>query len=242
MKKYIAEFIGTLVLVVFGCGTAVLVGCDTTGGIVATSLAFGLAIVAMAYSIGNVSGCHVNPAVSLGMLLTKKMNVKDFIGYVCAQVLGAFVGALLLALFTGSFENLGGNVAQAGLVNAYGNVGSLFVALVVEIVLTFVFVLAILGVTSKVENGKIAGLVIGLSLTLIHLLGIRLTGTSVNPARSIGPAIAQAFVGNLEALKEIWIFIVGPLAGAALAALVFALVLNAKEKKEAKAEAPAEEA
>ncbi len=231
MKKYIAEFIGTLVLVLFGCGTAVLVGCDTTGGIVATSLAFGLSIVAMAYSIGNVSGCHVNPAVSLGMLLTKKMNLKDFLGYICAQILGAFVGALLLALFTGSFENLGGNVAQPVLVNAYGEVGSLFVALAVEIVLTFVFVLAILGVTSKTENGRVAGLMIGLTLTLIHLLGINLTGTSVNPARSIGPAIAQAFVGNLEALKEIWIFIVGPLAGAALAALVFSLVLKAKEEK-----------
>ncbi len=227
MKKYIAEFIGTLVLVLFGCGTAVLTG----GNIVATSLAFGLVIVAMAYSIGNVSGCHVNPAVSLGMLLTKKMEVKDFIGYVCAQILGAFVGALLLALFTGSFENLGGNVAQPVLINAYGDVGSLFVALVVEIVLTFVFVLAILGVTSKSENGRVAGLMIGLTLTLIHLLGINLTGTSVNPARSIGPAIAQAFVGNLDALKQIWIFIVGPLAGAALAALVYALVLKSKEEK-----------
>ena len=238
MKKYIAEFIGTLVLVVFGCGTAVFVGCGDTAGVVATSLAFGLAIVAMAYSIGNVSGCHVNPAVSLGMLLTKKMNVKDFIGYVCAQILGAFVGALIIALFAKSFDNLGGNVAQPILVNQYGEVGSLFVALVVEIVLTFVFVLAIFGVTSKAENGKIAGLVIGLSLTLIHLLGIRLTGTSVNPARSIGPAIAQAFSGNLDALKQIWIFIVGPLAGAALAALVFILVLKCKD---AQKETPVEE-
>ncbi len=229
IKKYFAEFIGTMVLVLFGCGTAVLVGCDTAGGVVATSLAFGLSIVAMAYSIGNISGCHVNPAVSLAMFVSKKLDLKDFIGYIVAQILGAFVGALLLGLFTGSFEALGGNVAQAGIVAAYGDVGSLFVALIAEIVLTCAFVLAILGVTSKVENAGVAGIVIGLTLTLIHLLGIRITGTSVNPARSIGPAIVQAFAGETAALAQIWIFIVGPLCGAVIAALIWAFLDKKKE-------------
>lgn len=220
MKKYIAEFIGTFVLVTFACGVAVVVGCGTAGGIVATALAFGLVIVAMAYSVGNISGCHINPAVSLAMLITKKISGKEFAFYVIAQVLGATTGAAVLGLFTKQFENLGGNVAQATLVNAYGDVGSLFIALLVEVVLTFVFVFAILGVTSKTENAAVSGVVIGLTLTLVHLLGIGLTGTSVNPARSFGPALLQAFAGNTDALAQIWIFIVGPLVGAAIAAFV----------------------
>ncbi len=228
LKKYIAEFIGTCVLVLFGCGVAVVSG----GNLVATSLAFGFSIVAMAYSIGNISGCHVNPAVSLGMLVARKMSVKDFVGYVIAQVLGAIVGATILGLFVGEFTNLGGNVASNILVNAYGDAGSLFVALLVEIVLTFVFVLAIFGVTSKTENKAVTGIVIGLTLTLIHLLGIALTGTSVNPARSIGPAIIQAIAGNTDAIAQIWIFIIGPLAGGALAAVVHNALNASKPSKE----------
>ena len=217
MKKYIAEFIGTFVLVLIACGVAVVTGAN----VVATSLAFGLVIVAMAYSVGNVSGCHINPAVSLAMFITKKISGKDFIGYVIAQTLGATVGAAVLGLFVGSFKNLGGNAAQAILVGSYGEIGSLFVALLVEIVLTFVFVFAILGVTSKIQNGTVTGIVIGLSLTLVHLIGIALTGTSVNPARSFGPALLQAFAGSTTALSQIWIFIVGPLVGAAIAAFIY---------------------
>ncbi len=230
VKKCLAECIGTMVLVIFGCGVAVATGCVGNDGIVATALAFGLVIVAMAYSIGNVSGCHINPAVSFAMLLSKKMSLKDFFCYVASQIIGALIGAAIVGLFFGSFANLGGNAAQETLVNAYGNGGSLFVALLVEIVLTFAFVLAILGVTSRTDNKAVTGIVIGLALTLVHLLGIRLTGTSVNPARSIGPALLQMIGGDFKAISQIWIFIVGPLAGAALAAVLYSFI-DAKKAK-----------
>ena len=211
IKKYIAEFIGTFVLVLFACGTAAAVGCATTDPNVAyllTALAFGLVIVAMAYSIGNVSGCHINPAVSIAMLVSGKMSVKDFVGYVVAQCAGAIAGAALLGYFLGFDCGFGAN----GLYN-----GDVLKSLAIEVVLTFVFVLAILGVTSKIENGKVAGIVIGLTLTLVHIFGIHFTGTSVNPARSLGPAI---FAGG-EALANVWVFIVAPLVGGVLAALVY---------------------
>ncbi len=220
MKKYVSEFIGTCVLVLFGCGTAVVTG----GDIVATSLAFGLSIVAMAYVIGNISGCHVNPAVSLAMLLSKKMSVKDFVWYVVAQVFGAIFGIALLKiiLFATSIgtESLGANGYEV--FSAY-NI-TMWAALLVEVILTFVFIYTILGVTSDEKNGSVAGLVIGLTLTFVHLIGINLTGTSVNPARSIAPAI---FIGG-ETLKQVWVFIVGPFVGAALAAGVFRF-LNREE-------------
>lgn len=211
IKKYIAEFIGTLVLVLFACGTAAAVGCSTTDPNVAyllTALAFGLVIVAMAYSIGNVSGCHINPAVSIAMLVSGKMSVKDFVGYVVAQCAGAIAGAALLGYFLGFDCGFGAN----GLYD-----GDVLKSLAIEVVLTFVFVLTILGVTSKVENSKVAGIVIGLTLTLVHIFGIHFTGTSVNPARSLGPAI---FAGG-EALSNVWVFIVAPLVGGVLAALVY---------------------
>jgi len=218
MKKYIAECIGTCVLVTLGCGTAMLVGCDAAagGGYILTALAFGLVIVAMAYSIGNISGCHINPAVSLAMLISKKMTSKDFVGYVIAQVIGAVIGALILMIIfkLGGVEDMTGGYGSNGLAGVGGNA---LAGLIVEIVLTFVFVLAILGVTSKPEFGSAAGLVIGLSLVLVHILGIGLTGTSVNPARSIGPAL---FAGG-AALRDLWVFIVGPLVGGALAALCY---------------------
>lgn len=228
-KKYLAEFIGTCVLVTVACGVAVVLGCDTPAGYVGTALAFGLVIVAMAYSIGNISGCHINPAVSLAMLVSKKMSAKDFVGYIIAQILGAIVGAVIIGLICGSFSSsaatfgsFGQNMVQPILVDAFGKGGSLGVALIVEIVLTFVFVLAIMGVTTKTDNKAVVGVVIGLSLTLVHLLGIGLTGTSVNPARSLGPAImALVKEGNTAAIEQIWIFIVGPLAGAALAAITY---------------------
>ncbi len=238
-KKYVAEFIGTFVLVLVACGVAVVLGCDTPAGYIGTALAFGLVIVAMAYSIGNVSGCHINPAVSLAMFINKKMTAKEFVGYVVAQVLGAIAGAAVLALFTGSFANLGGNAVQSAtgvgtvgnMLGQFGEVGGYFVGLIAEIVLTFIFVIAILGVTSKQENSPVTGLVIGGALTLVHLLGIGITGTSVNPARSIGPALLQMIGGNFTAISQIWIFIVGPLAGAALAAVVYRYLTGKKEKK-----------
>lgn len=211
IKKYIAEFIGTFVLVLFACGTAAAVGCSTTDPNVAyllTALAFGLVIVAMAYSIGNVSGCHINPAVSIAMLVSGKLSVKDFVGYVVAQCAGAIAGAALLGYFLGFDCGFGAN----GLYK-----GDIVMSLAIEVVLTFVFVLAILGVTSKVENSKVAGIVIGLTLTLVHIFGIHFTGTSVNPARSLGPAI---FAGG-DALSNVWVFIVAPLVGGVLAALVY---------------------
>ena len=223
MKKYLAEFIGTAVLVIFGCGTAMLVGCDASAGTgyLLTALAFGLAIVAEAYCIGNVSGCHVNPAVSLGFLLSKQMSFKDFIGYIIAQILGAFSGSLILmAIFT-----LGGVEDKTGAFGSNGLAGvseSPIAGLLVEIVLTFVFVLTIMGVTSKKANhGSFGGLVIGLTLTFVHILGIGLTGTSVNPARSIGPAIVAMMNGNAAPMGTLWIFIVAPLIGGALAAFCY---------------------
>lgn len=219
LKKYVAEFIGTFVLVFFACGTACAVKCsvDNLPGYLLTALAFGLVIVAMAYSIGNISGCHINPAVSIAMLISGKMTLTDFIGYVVAQVIGAIAGAGLLSVFFDRADGLGSN----GLYD-----GNIWLSLLIEIILTFVFVLAILGVTSKTSNGAVAGIVIGLTLTLIHIFGIYFTGTSVNPARSLGPAL---FAGG-DALKNVWVFIVAPLAGGALAALCYKF-LSSEDKK-----------
>ena len=211
IKKYAAEFIGTFVLVLFACGTAAALGCNTAvvdSAYLLTALAFGLVIVAMAYSIGNVSGCHINPAVSIAMLVSGKLSFKDFIGYVVSQCAGAVAGAAVLGWFLGFDCSFGAN----GLYK-----GDVWMSLFVEIVLTFVFVLAILGVTSKTENSKVAGIVIGLTLTLVHIFGIHFTGTSVNPARSLGPAI---FAGG-DALTNVWVFIVAPLVGGVLAAVVY---------------------
>ena len=223
MKKYIAEAIGTATLVVLGCGTAMLVGCDATvgGGYILTALAFGLSIVAMAYSIGNISGCHINPAVSLAVLLTGGMDRKDFTGYIIAQIVGALCGSALLAVIfrLGGVFDMTGGLGSNGLA---GVNGSAFAGLLVEIVLTFIFVICILGVTAKkAGHGSFGGLVIGLALTGVHILGIGLTGTSVNPARSIGPAIVAAISGNAAPLACVWVFIVGPLVGAALAAYCY---------------------
>ena len=209
LKAYAAEFIGTFVLVLFACGTAVVTGCKTTeinAAYFMTALAFGLVIVAMAYSIGNVSGCHINPAVSIAMLVSKRMSLGDFVGYVAAQFLGAIAGAGVLKLILGE--------AAGGLGTNALFQGSAGLSLVIEVILTFVFVLAILGVTSKKEFGSAAGIVIGLTLTLVHIFGIYFTGTSVNPARSFGPAL---FVGG-AALADVWVFLLAPLVGGVLAA------------------------
>jgi len=222
-KKYFAEFLGTMVLVFMGCGSAIFLGAGTDTGHLAVALAFGLSIVAMAYVIGGVSGCHINPAVSLSMLLTKKLSINHFVGYVIAQILGAIAGAALLRILlsVSQLSDLTGGLGT----NGFGNVG-MGGAFIVEIVLTFIFVFVILGVVSDSSKASVAGIVIGLTLTFVHIVGIPLTGTSVNPARSIGPAI---FAGG-SALTELWVFIVAPLIGAALAVIVFTW-LNAKKAK-----------
>ncbi len=227
LRKYLAEIIGTFVLVVFGCGTAIVTGCGAEGGMGAyalTALAFGLVIVAMAYSIGNISGCHINPAVSLAMFVNKKMSLTDMLLYWASQVVGACAGAFLLSAFFNPEES---GFGTNGLFQ--DEVAKSFL---IEGVLTFVFILAILGVTSKIENGNIAGLVIGLTLTLVHILGIGFTGTSVNPARSVGPAL---FKGG-EALENVWVFIVAPLVGAAFAAIIYRFLDPASVTSEKKAE------
>lgn len=224
MRKYVCEFIGTAVLVLFGCGSAAIAG--GVIGTVGIAIAFGLAIVAMAYAIGNISGCHVNPAVSLAVALSGKMTWKDFAGYVVAQVLGAICGAGILYVIMNCC-GLDPQVAGLG-TNGYGTLSStgisLVGALLTEVILTFVFVYTILGVTSDEKKSSVAGLVIGLTLTFVHILGIPLTGTSVNPARSLAPAL---FVGG-EALSQVWVFIVAPFVGAALAVVVFK-ALNKEE-------------
>ncbi|HOC33332.1 MAG TPA: MIP family channel protein [Ruminococcus flavefaciens] len=219
IKKYVAEFIGTFVLVLLGCGTAMLVGCDAVngGGYILTALAFGLVIVGMAYCIGNISGCHINPAVSLGVLISGGMTFTDFIGYVISQCIGAFAGAGMLKLIfdLGNIEDKTGGLGSNGLAGVNGSAGA---GLLVEILLTCIFVMTILGVTSKkVKHGSFGGLIIGLTLTLVHIFGIGLTGTSVNPARSLGPAI----LAGGSAVSELWVFIVGPFIGAAIAAFVY---------------------
>lgn len=229
MRKFVAELIGTCVLVVFGCGTAMLTGCEHWGGYLLTALAFGLVIVGMAYCVGNISGCHINPAVSLGVLISGGMKGAEFILYIVAQFIGALLGGGILALIfgLGGITDATGGFGSNGLAGVNGSIAA---GLVVEIILTFVFVLIILGVTSKKFNhGSFGGLIIGLSLVLIHIFGIGLTGTSVNPARSFGPALVALFNGNPEPISVLWIFIVAPLIGAALAACVHRFLEKEKD-------------
>jgi aquaporin Z len=216
MKKYVAEAIGTFVLTFIGCGAAVSLGCaeDNTAAVVGTAIAFGLAVVAMAYTIGGVSGCHINPAITLACFIDKRISAKDCCGYICGQLVGGIVAGACLAAIYCCTSGLGANGIGAGCH------GSVTTALVVEAILTALFVLVVLGSTdSKVGAGNFAGLAIGLSLILIHLVGIHFTGTSVNPARSIGPAL---FAGG-EALANVWVFIVGPFIGSVIAVILWKL-------------------
>lgn len=219
MKKYFAEFIGTMVLTLLGCGTAAFVGCGLPSGVFATAAAFGLSVIAMAYTIGSISGCHINPAITLGVVLSKRMSWKDACGYWAGQFLGGIVGAAVLFLIvsaTGAPAAMG-NPAGLG-ANGVANAGGVWGAILVEVIATFLFVLVVLGTTDEKKGaGNLAGLVIGLTLILIHLVCINLTGTSVNPARSFGPAL---FVGG-KALANVWVFIVAPLVGGAIAAPVW---------------------
>ena len=233
LKKALAECIGTFVLVFAACGVAAA----TRGSLVATALTFGLVIVAMAYSIGRVSGCHVNPAVSLGCLLTKRMNVTEFLVYVASQIVGGFAGgALVFGLFKMANVPLPGDACNY-VVGGNLKAGAIIASLLTEIVLTCIFVYVILNVTDeKAGTSKKAGIVIGLTLTLVHLIGILLTGTSVNPARSIATAFAALiYNGTTDALAQVWMFIVAPLAGAALAAVLYK-VLNTEKNAEKDAE------
>lgn len=226
MKKYFSELIGTCVLVFMGCGTAMLVGCDSVkgGGYILTAMAFGLSIVAMAYSVGNVSGGHFNAAVTLAMLIRRKISGKDAGMYWIFQLIGAFIASfLLLVIFkAGKVNDMTDSLGSNGLA---GVNGSFAAGLIVEIVVTFIFLMVIQGVTSeKYKHGSIAGLIIGLSLTFVHIFGIGLTGTSVNPSRSIAPAIVSAISGNSAPIVSLWVFILGPFIGAALAAVVYPLL------------------
>lgn len=227
MKAYIAEAIGTAVLTLVGCGTVVIAANDK----VLMALAFGLSVVAMAYCIGRISGCHINPAISLGMFIDGRMKTNDFIFYVVFQFIGGLVGAGLLFLILTQCAPDGMGVKDfikgVGLgTNGFGEDYNglpltAFGAILVEVLLTFVFVLAALGVTSTKATAAQGGIVIGLALTLVHLMGLGFTGTSVNPARSFGPAVFLAIAGESLAIKQIWVFILAPLIGAALAAVVW---------------------
>jgi len=237
LKKYLAEAFGTCCLVFFACGAAVI-----SGDYFATAAAFGLVLIAVAYAVGHISGAHINPAVSLAFFLRKELSLKDFIGYICSQFAGGIVGSLLLGIFVRDFKLLGGNEISRALANhdtweldAWSYIG----AFLIEVVLTCLFVLAILNATDKrYHSGKIAGPVIGLALTLVHLVGMGFTGTSVNPARSFAPAVLQAIAGDTTSLSQVWIWLIAPMAGAAAAAFLYTFITGkVEEKKAAKAEA-----
>jgi aquaporin Z len=224
MKKYFAELIGTMCLVLFGCGAAAISGGDVAGasglGLLGISFAFGLAVVAMAYTIGGISGCHINPAITVAMLVAGKIKSKDAVGYIIAQMIGALAGAGILYVIASGQSNfkmgewaLGSNGWGEGYLGDY----SVTAAFITEAVFTFIFLYVILNVTSKHGNSQMAGLAIGVTLVLIHLVAIPITGTSVNPARSFGPAI----FAKGKALSQLWLFFAAPVAGAIAAALVW---------------------
>lgn len=230
MKKYLAEMIGTMVLVLMGCGVAVSLNCSSNvadvanaGTVIGTAMAFGLSVIAMAYTIGGISGCHINPAITLGVYLSGRMSGKDAGMYVIFQIIGAIIGASLLWILTSNvadFSGTGANDLQDGV--------SVIGGLLAEIIFTCIFVLVVLGTTSKTNGStnNFAGLAIGLTLILVHLVCIRYTGTSVNPARSIGPALFQGGT----ALSNLWIFIVGPFVGGALASIIWKVIEPKKNK------------
>ena len=219
MKRYIAELIGTMVLVLFGCGSAAIAGQYL--GFLGIAMAFGLSIVAMAYVIGDISGCHINPAVSIGMWIDGRMEVKDLIMYIIFQCIGAIIGIALLVAIINSSAYLGGYLTTGLGQNGFGTASTVGInvvgAIIVEIILTFVFVFTVLGVTKKTENATVAGIVIGLTLAFVHIMGIPLTGTSVNPARSLAPAL---FMGG-QALQQVWVFILAPIVGAVIAGFLY---------------------
>jgi len=223
MKKYLAEMTGTMVLVLMGCGAAVFAGAGqpfASVGTLGVAFAFGLSVLAMVYTIGKISGCHINPAITLGLLLSKKISGKDAAMYMIFQVIGAIIGSAILYVLA---KDSGSTTTLTG-ANGFAE-GTMLRAFVAETVFTFIFVLVVLGVTSKGANNQFAGVAIGLALVLIHIVCIPITGTSVNPARSIGPAIFQGG----EALSQLWLFIVAPFLGAAISALVWKAIDTTEE-------------
>ena len=230
MKKYLAEMVGTMVLVLIGCGAAVSLGCNPVtdqASVVGTALAFGLSVVAMAYTIGGISGCHINPAITLGVFLSGRMNARDCGMYMLFQIIGGIMGAAVLYAVTTSAGLIGTGANDLQVVNGACVTIAPLGGFLAETFFTCVFVLVVLGATSKTNGAtnNFAGLAIGLSLVMVHLACIRYTGTSVNPARSIGPALFQSGT----ALSHLWIFIAGPLAGGALAAGIWKLIDPSKK-------------
>jgi aquaporin Z len=232
MKKIFAEFIGTLCLVLFGCGAAVVSGASSSGpsglGLLGISLAFGLAVVAMAYAIGPISGCHINPAISIAMLVAGKLSIQDAIGYIIAQFAGAIAGAAILFLIVSNktgFTGLGDwALGSNGWGQDYLGNYSTKAAFITEVVMTCLFLLVIFTTTSKLGNTNMAGLAIGVTLVLIHMVAIPITGTSVNPARSFGPAL---FAGG-KAMSQVWLFMLAPVIGGILGAVIWKGVLETK--------------
>ena len=224
MKKYIAELLGTMVLVLFGCGSAAIAG--SVLGNLGIAMAFGLSIVAMAYVIGDISGCHINPAVSIGMWIDGRMEAKDLILYIVFQCIGAIIGIALLVAIINSSAYLGGYLTTGLGQNGFGMASAVGInvvgAIIAEVILTFVFVFTVLGVTKKTENSTIADIVIGLTLAFVHIMGIPLTGTSVNPARSLAPAL---FMGG-QSLQQVWVFILAPIVGAVIAGFLFKVLAS----------------
>ena len=219
MKRYISELLGTMVLVLFGCGSAAIAG--SILGTFGIAMAFGLSIIAMAYVIGDISGCHINPAVSIGMWIDGRLDSKDLLAYIVFQCIGAIIGIALLAAIINCAPSLGGYAATGLGQNGFGSASSVGInvigAIIVEIIMTFVFVFTVLGVTKRAENTAVSGIVIGLTLALVYLIGIPLTGASVNPARSLAPAL---FLGG-QALEQVWVFILAPIVGAVFAGITY---------------------
>lgn len=226
MKKYLCEFLGTSILVLFGCGTAAIAG--NFVGALGIAFAFGLAFLCAAVIIGNKTGCHINPAVSIAFLINKKISLKDCLCYIISQILGAILAIFILTFIITS-ANIG-NIENVGLgANGFNELSSVNLslagALLVEIVLSFIFILAVLKISENKKFENIQGILIGFILTLVHIIGIPLTGTSVNPARSLAPAL---FLGG-EALKQVWVFIIAPIIGSILAALINKYLFNEKK-------------
>ncbi|MDR1348640.1 MAG: MIP family channel protein [Prevotellaceae bacterium] len=227
MKKYLAEAVGTMILVLMGCGSAIFNIGGETARVLTIACAFGLSVVAMAYTVGGISGCHINPAITLGCLISGRMSSKDAGMYMLFQTMGAIAGSLILFVLVKAYHPV--EAATVTGANAFAD-GQLVQAFIAELVFTFVFVLVVLGTTdSKKGAGAFAGLAIGLALILVHIVCIPITGTSVNPARSAGPAIFEIFYGSCRAISQLWLFIVAPFAGAALSAIVWKLINPAKK-------------
>lgn len=236
LKKLVAEFIATMILVIVGCGVAIAVGCDNPAGVVATAAAFGVSIIILAYTVGQISGGHANPAVSLAMAIRGDITWVEFAAYTAAQVLGAFAGSGILALIFWGVKATGSNTVMPFVAITQAtevNLGVVMLAMVTEIVLTFLFIFAVLGATSKKEWSGFAGILIGLALFGVHLLGINLTGTSVNPARALSALVLHMFNGGNELIKAdamaMIACVIGPFIGAALAAIVWKLLFGKKE-------------